>query len=153
MFGKPSLMTRIATGKLVGLCIGLLGFFIAPMLWPGMEAHLRWAILLWYTTMGAVIGVFGVCSYNPILKVTMPWWLRSAVIGGWMNFVLSLFLFPTLQGMLVGMFGADSFWSSPFWLIAEGALVGFIIDFFATRFGGEGPRVLDFLRAESPASQ
>jgi hypothetical protein len=27
---------------------------------------------------------------------------------------------------------------SPFWLTAEGAFVGFVIGYFATRFGGEG---------------
>ena len=138
MFEKPSLVTRIAIGKAVGLVIGLIGFFILPLFAPDAGWLLRWGVLLWYTTLGALIGVFGVFTYHPVLKLPMPWWVRAPFLGAWMNFVLTFFAYDTFRDMLVVMFGADSALTSPFWFVLEGALVGLLIGYLATRFGGEG---------------
>jgi hypothetical protein len=40
---------------------------------------------------------------------------------------------------MLSFFGPNGALSSPFWLVAEGAVVGLLIGYFATRFGGEGP--------------
>ena len=80
MFGNPSIMTRIAVGKGIGFLIGLGGFIFLPMLYPEAPSMLRWGILLWYTTFGAIIGVFGVVTWNPVLKMRMPWWFLSGSI-------------------------------------------------------------------------
>jgi len=69
----------------------------------------------------------------------MPWWFRSTFVGAWMNFVLTLFIYDRLSVMMVDLVGQDSLLQSPFWFVAEGAIVGFVIGYFATRFGGEGP--------------
>lgn len=138
MFGNPSLMTRIATGKLIGFVFGLAGFFLLPYFLPDASLLLRWGILLWYTTVGAIIGVFGVFTYHPILKLPFPWWFRSTVLGAWMNFVLVFFAYNDMQAMMNAVFGLDGLISSPFWFVLEGAIIGVIIGFFATRFGGEG---------------
>ena len=53
----------------------------------GDDSLLRWGILLWYTTLGAIIGVFGVYTWNPVLKLPMPWWFLAPLLGAWMNFV------------------------------------------------------------------
>jgi len=74
MFGNPSLMTRIAIGKGIGFLVGLVGFFLLPQLLPEAGSLIRWGILFWYTTVGAIIGVFGVFTYHPILKLPFPWW-------------------------------------------------------------------------------
>jgi hypothetical protein len=55
-----------------------------------------------------------------------------------MNFVLTLFIHDRLAEMMVDLFGEGSLFLSPFWFVAEGAVVGLIIGYFATRFGGEG---------------
>ena len=39
---------------------------------------------------------------------------------------------------LFAMLGADGVLTSPFWFTLEGALVGLLIGYLATRFGGEG---------------
>lgn len=141
MFGKPSLMTRIAIGKGLGLLIGLCGFIALPYMLPEVSWQLRWGILLWYTTVGAVIGVFGVFTWHPILHLPMPWWIRAPVVGAWMNFVLTFFAYEELQAVLQhGFAGALS---SPFWFVLEGALVGALIGFCATQFGGEGSGLVD----------
>ena len=138
MFGNPSLMTRIAIGKLIGFVVGLAGFFMLPYFLPDVGWLLRWGILLWYTTFGAIIGVFGVFTWHPILKLPMPWYFRATFIGAWMNFVLVFFAYDEMRAMLVTVFGENGALTSPFWFTVEGAIVGFIMGFFATRFGGEG---------------
>jgi hypothetical protein len=142
MFENPSLFTRIAVGKLVGMALGLVGLMTIPYLWPDLGWMERIGFLLWYTTVGAVIGIFGVINCHPILRLPMPWWFRSTLIGAWMNFVLTLFIYDALTVMLVDLFGENSAFLSPFLFVAEGALVGLIIGFFATRLGGEGPETV-----------
>jgi len=138
MFGNPSLMTRIAIGKGIGFLIGLAGFVFLPYFLPDASLMLRWGILLWYTTFGGIIGVFGVISSYPILNLSLPWWLQATFVGAWMNFVLVFFAHEPMSAMMVSVFGEGGVLSSPFWFAAEGALVGLIIGYFATRFGGEG---------------
>jgi hypothetical protein len=55
-----------------------------------------------------------------------------------MNFVLTFFAYDTMKDMMVAMFGVDGFMASPFWFVLEGAIVGLLIGYLATRFGGEG---------------
>ncbi len=138
MFKNPSLITRIAVGKGVGFVVGLLGFILLPYFVAEAGWLIRWGILLWYTTLGAIIGMFGVLTWHPVLKLPMPWWVRAPVLGAWMNFVLVFFAFDTLAAMMTAVFGTDGVLASPFWFAAEGAVVGFVIGYFATRFGGEG---------------
>lgn len=138
MFGNPSLMTRIAIGKTVGFLFGLMGFIFLPYFFPGATWLLRWGILLWYSTVGAIIGVFGVLTYHPILKLPLPWWIRAPFLGAWMNFVLTFFTYDVMQEIMIYMFGEEGILSSPFWFTAEGAIVGVVIGYFATRLGGEG---------------
>ena len=140
MFGNPSLMTRIAVGKLIGFLFGLAGFLLLPYFLPDAGWLIRWGLLFWYTTLGAIIGVFGVVTWHPILKLPFPWWVRAPVLGAWMNFVLTFFAYDTMQAMLISIFGEGGMLSSPFWFAAEGAIIGFIIGYFATRFGGEGAK-------------
>ena len=56
MAEHPSLMTRIALGKAIGFGIGLVGFLTLPAVYPDADPFLAWGILLWYTTMGGLIG-------------------------------------------------------------------------------------------------
>ncbi|MEE9332444.1 MAG: hypothetical protein V3U89_09490 [Methylophilaceae bacterium] len=143
MFGKPSLVTRIAIGKVVGLVFGLIGFIFLPHFWPEATLLLRIGVLFWYITLGAIIGVFGVVTYHPVLRFSMPWWIRAPLIGGWMNFVLTFFAYDAIQTMLIAIFGYDGTLNSPFWFVVEGAIIGFIMGYFATHFGGEGRDLLD----------
>ena len=138
MFGHPSLITRIAVGKGVGFVIGLAGFLTLPFFWPDAGWLFRWGILFWYTTVGAVIGMFGVYTMHPILKLPLPWWLRATIIGAWMNFVLVFFAYDIMKATMVYTLGADGALTSPFWFVLEGAIIGLIMGYFATRFGGEG---------------
>jgi hypothetical protein len=143
MFENPSLVTRIAIGKLIGFALGLIGLVVIPILWPDSSWMERIGFLFWYTTVGAFIGVIGVFTWHPILKLPMPWWFRSTLIGAWMNFVLTLFIYDRLAAMMLELMGENGLFMSPFWFVAEGAIVGLVIGYFATRFGGEGPETVN----------
>ena len=146
MLEKPSLMTRIIVGKSAGFIIGLAGFLFLPHFLPEADWLIRWGLLLWYTTFGAIIALIGVITYHPILKVPMPWWISSPLMGAWLNFVIVFFSYDTMAAMMTSVFGDASPLSSPFWFAAEGAIVGLIIGFVATRFGGEGADTVMMMR-------
>jgi hypothetical protein len=139
MMGNPSLMTRLAIGKGIGFVIGLIGMLTLPSMMPEIGTMARWGFLFWYITFGAIIGIFGVFTLHPILRLPLPWWFMSPFVGAWLNFVLTLFIYDMLAAGMLSFFGPNGALSSPFWLVAEGAVVGLLIGYFATRFGGEGP--------------
>jgi hypothetical protein len=85
----------------------------------------------------------GVFTWHPVLKLPMPWWIRAPLLGSWMNFVLTFFAYDTMAAVMVAMFGQTGILKSPFWFVLEGALVGLIIEYFARRFGGEGPETVE----------
>lgn len=149
-FESPSLMTRIAIGKAIGLVIGLVGALGVPAFLDQIDVMTRIGILLWYPTMGAFIGVFGVMVRHPVLDLPLPWWVRAPLIGGWMNFVLVFFAHEVMAGLLNGMTGIAL---SPFWFVLEGALVGALMGFVATRFGGEGPASVNADTASADAGE
>ncbi len=139
MFSKPSLLTRITVAKLAGFILGAVGFFAAPAF--GIEdMKLRVGILFWYTAIGAFIGLAGVFTWHPILKMSMPWWIMGPLIGAWMNFLLVLFTWDVIAPLMAG----GEFWGfiSPWWCVAEGAIVGLFLGGLATLFGGEGPETV-----------
>ena len=143
MFGNPSLITRLAIGKGIGFIFGLAGLIFLPHFLPEIGWMTRWGLLFWYTTFGAMIGVFGVFTHYPLLNLSIPWWIRAPMIGAWMNFVLVFFAYDVMSDMMVSVFGEDGVMRSPFWFAAEGAVIALIIDYFATRFGGEGKETVD----------
>ena len=139
MFGNPSLHTRLVIGKGLGALFGLIGFIYLTVTPVDDNSLLRWGILLWYTTCGAIIGIFGVYTWHPVLRLSMPWWFLAPFVGAWLNFVLVFFAYDSLAATMASVFGAGGLLASPFWFAAEGAIFGFVIGYFATRFGGEGP--------------
>lgn len=143
MLKKPSLITRIAIGKLTGFSIALIGAVILRLMIPEFPLMFCVGIVLWYATLGAMIGVFGIFTHHPIFKFRLPWWLRSSIIGAWMNFVLTLIAYDKLQEIIILVMGHDSFLRSPFWFVAEGIAMGLIIGYFVTKFGGEGKETID----------
>ena len=142
MVPNPSLTTRIAIGKGLGALFGIAGFIYLTVYPVEGNGLLRWGILLWYPTVGAVIGMIGVYTWHPVLNLPMPWWFRAPLVGAWMNFTLTFFAYDAMSAVMVSTFGSDGLLASPFWFTAEGAVVGLIIGYFATRFGGEGPETV-----------
>lgn len=138
MFQNPSLFTRIAIGKAIGMIVGLAGMIALPSFMPEAGWLLRWGVLLWYTTLGGIVGLFGVFTRHPVLDLPMPWWVRAPFVGAWMNFVLTFFAYDTMRIAMEAFFGQGSPLASPFWFTLEGAVFGLVVGYCATRFGGEG---------------
>lgn len=143
MTDHPSIIVRIGIGKAIGFAFGLAGFIALPFLVPDVSWQLRWGIRFWYTTVGAIIGVFGIFSRHPVLMFPMPWWVRAPLIGGWMNFVLMFFAYDQMAAILIALFGVGSTMNMPLWFVVEGAVIGAVIGWCATRIGGEGPETVD----------
>ncbi len=142
MFERPSLITRVMVAKTLGFAFGLAGLILAPYFLPDAGWLPRIGFMLWYTTVGAFIGVAGVFTWHPVLKIPLPWWIRDPGIGAWMNFVLVFFAWDMIAAAMVHTFGPGGVLQSPFWITLEGAFVGFVIGYFAHRFGGEGKELV-----------
>ena len=127
-------VTRIALGTMVGVLVGLGGFVLVPVLMHAPDPMLRWGVLFWYPTMGAAIGSLvggGVPAW-------LPRWATGGLIGAWMNCVLTFFAHQQMQRFMQAVFGDDSAFTSPFWFVLEGVVVGALIGLAVDRFGAEG---------------
>ena len=140
---NPLLVRPIGIGKAVGLLVGLAGFVLLPVVAPGSGWLLRWGVLLWYVTLGALVAMACILTQPPISKPPMPWWLVAPGLGAWMNFVLTLFTHDAMTMVMVAMFGENGMMQSPFWFVAEGAIVGLVIGYAVTRFGGPAAAMAD----------
>ena len=143
-------MRRIAVGKLAGFAFGAIGFLLFPWVAPDAGFALRLGVLLWYTTIGAVIGVFGVVDMHPVFRVPLPWWVRAPLITAWFNVVLSLFAYPTMAPVVAGVWPWEGL--GPFLLGAalEGIVIGLIIGHAVTRLYGDGPGIVYVGQGEQP---
>ena len=68
--------------------------------------------------------MFGVYTWDPVLKLPMPWWFLAPLLGAWMNFVLTFFAYDTLAAAMAPVFGPEGILSSPFWLSPRAPLSG-----------------------------
>jgi len=132
------IIKRVGTAKMIGLVIGLAGFLMVPSIWPSESMWLRVGLLLWYTTFGAVIGIFGLIDEHPLFKFRMHFWFRGPVFGAWLNLVLAFLMHDKLMVLMPQLEGALGGFQSPFWIVPEGAVLGLLIDGIATRVAGEG---------------
>ena len=137
------IIKRVGTGKALGLLIGLAGFLMIPSIWPSENMWLRVGILMWYTTFGAIIGVFGLFNEHPMFKFRMPFWFRGPIFGAWFNLVLAFLMHDKLAVLIPQLGGAFAGLKSPFWIVLEGAILGLLIDGITTRVAGEGMPIRD----------
>ncbi len=125
---------RLSIAKWIGFLFWLSGFIFLPI-FGEVDMMFRVAILLWYTTLWWLIWVFGYMDKHPIFSNwNLPWYFRWTFLWAWMNFVLALFWYNNLVSL---MQWTCLEWWSPFWIILEWAIIWMIIDYFATKFGGE----------------
>jgi hypothetical protein len=137
LYTTPSLASRVAIGKTAGFVIGLACFIGLPLVWAGSTLMLQWGVLLWYTTIGAFIGMFAEMKHAPIINLPLPWWFGGIWVGGWMNFILTLFAYDLFVQMMDTMFSGQLAGYSPFWFVLEGAIIGLIIAGLTVKYGGE----------------
>ncbi len=137
---KGSLTVRVVVGQLAGLAVGFAALALLIALAPETDVRIKIGVVLWFATIGTLIGTVGVFSRHPIIGTPIRWWVRGPVVGGWMNLLLVLFAHDELAAIARAALGSDSpVWTSPYWFILEGAAFGAIIGGLATLLGGEGP--------------
>ena len=140
---NPLLVRPIGIGKAIGLLFGLAGFVLLPVVAPGSGWLLRWGVLFWYLTLGALVAMTCILTQRPVSEPPMPWWLMAPGLGAWMNFVLTLFAYDEMKMVMVAMLGDNGILQSPFWFVLEGAIVGLVIGYCVRRFGGPAAVVAD----------
>ena len=52
---------------------------------------MRWGFIFWYITFGIIIALTGMFVRHPIFKFPLNWYVRSAIVGGWLNFTVTFF--------------------------------------------------------------
>lgn len=150
---NETLVRRMSAAKTLGLVLGLLGgvilppyYFLAPL--PSL---LSWGVVLWGITFGAIIGLAGLITTCPLFgkKCSLSksnFWrpiFRGGVVGAWLELVLALLM----SDKMIEMFASSNVsWvtdSNIFFLaLAEGFVLGAIVDVIATKFGGDGKDIL-----------
>lgn len=123
-------LTRITLGAMLGGLMGLAGFVLLPLTIEKADPMLRWGVLLWYPTLGSVIGAL---LRDPIDR--LPRWASGGLVGGWMNMVLVFFAHREMERVMLTVFGSDGAFTSPFWFVLEGAIVGAAIGLVIDRVG------------------
>ena len=142
---------RMFVAKTFGLLIGIAGYLLAPVYFGAyVSPYLQWGMLLWGLTFGTVIGLMGLITECPFWKhcpiYQWPAWrpiLRGGFVGAWLEFVIAILLYESLAEMAMYL-GWGSFVEGHILLLAaiEGFLLGAIIDFTATKIGGDGKKIL-----------
>jgi len=137
--------------KTFGLVLGITAYLLAPV-YAGdyISPYLQWGVLLWGLTFGSVIGLMGLITECPFWKhcILYRWStlrpiLRGGFVGAWLEFMLAILLYDSITEMALYM-SWGSFIEGNILLLAalEGFFWGVIIDYTATKIGGEGKKIL-----------
>ena len=148
---KKTITRRLFVAKTLGLLLGICGYLFAPVfLGDYISPYLQWGILLWGLTFGTIIGLMGVITECPFWKHCLLYrWntlrpiLRGGFVGAWLEFVLVILLYDSITEMALYMSWGTFFEGN---ILLLGALEGFfwgaLIDFVATKIGGDGKKIL-----------
>jgi len=127
MISESAFVKRIVIGKSLGFVVGLISFFVMPILVEQITLISRLGVLCWYTTFGAVVAMAGCVKQHPLFGFPMPWWLMGSITGAWLNLVLALMFHEHLEATMVAVFGEDGLLRSAYWIVLEGMLIGLAI--------------------------
>jgi len=131
-----SLVNRIIIGKTIGFVAGLLVFFLVPMLGANLELKFGLGLILFYTTLGVLTGFMGLMDRHPVFDFKMPWWLRGLAMGLGLHLMLILLAYDQILVMThsLNILGI----TSPWWALADGAILGLVMAWAETKFAGDG---------------
>lgn len=135
---KHSIVNRVIIAKVIGFVAGLLCVFIMPMMGSTLGIHFSIGIVLFMILMGALVGFMGIVDRHPIFKFKMPFWLRGIVVGAFMYLILILLSYDQIAVMLSQMDFMGMEFKSPYWSLIDGAILGLIMEWAATKYAGEG---------------
>jgi hypothetical protein len=137
MSNNASLVNGIKLAAFLGLLIGILNFFVVATLVDNVSIWLRWALIFWYITFGIIIAITGIFVRHPIFKFPLKWQVRSAFVGGWLNFTVTFFNYEHFSTYIANSI-MSGFVSSPFWFVLDGIVWGLLIGWIVTKMAGDG---------------
>ena len=142
MFKIHSITGRLFIGIISGLIIGLIANILAPLLFDiTMFNTFGFGVILLFIMMGFTIGFVGIFDTHPILKFKMHWWIRGIVGGSIFALILILLGYNTIEQIMGSDLMLKLGFSSPFWLLLDGAIIGLIISYLETKIAGEGSKL------------
>ena len=113
-------------------------FFLIPALGVDVSLEFRWGLLLFYTFFGVFVGFFGLLDKHPLLDFKMPFWFRGILMGVFMHLLLILLAYDQMNAFMAMDMVQSMGLISPYWALIDGAILGFLMDFVATKHAGEG---------------
>ena len=143
MFGlKKQLIHRSLYTKGIAILMALIGIYVLTLYTP-LDTFTKWGFFLWYATFGGIILMMGFLVNHPFFPKdkTLRSIIRGLFIGGWMNFVLYFFAYDTIE-IVKNTFGFLEGQSGLVLIVLEGMLVGAVLDYLGTKYGGEGKELL-----------
>lgn len=134
---ESKLLNRVAVWKLLGFVFWWIAFILLTSFFPEADMQFKIAILFWYITIWAFVGLMWVMDKHPFFP--MPWWIRWSLIWAWMNFLLVLFIHDYLVQIASQTCYA---WYSPYWLVLEWLIIWALIDYIITKCYSEGKKLV-----------
>ncbi len=121
-------LIALPLGIVAGLICTTLASSSNPDIWG---TALMWTILTDRILIGMVVGLAGTYTHHPVFGFPMPWYVRGFCLG----------VFVSLPLAAGAMMDPNTAWSIFWATLIAGGVYGLIIDFFATKFGGEGKEI------------
>lgn len=128
-----TMVSRAAYGKLTGFILGLLGLVIIIYTLPNLGWAIRFGTLFYSINLGLLVGILSVDIKHPVFPIEFKWWLIGPMMGAWFNFTLMLFIGDAYEKILNQSETFLSYFSSPLWMVLDGAICGLIISLVVHR--------------------
>jgi hypothetical protein len=124
---KKRFLIAVPLGIVAGLiCVWLSSKTLPDIWWTAM----MWTILSNRILIGIVVWLAWAYTHHPILGFSIPWYFRGFIMGVLVSFSLAF-------GAIASGSAVEIFW----YTLIAGWVYGLVIDFFATKFGGEGKNI------------
>ena len=127
------LIASITAAKLVAFAVGVVVFLVLPSLVSELNRVHRWALLFWYPTLAGVAVASNVADFSKLKLLRPPWWLRTPLIGGWLNLMVVLFASDIMRNYSLVVLSSSGKLTSPFWFVLDGAIIAIISGFIAVK--------------------
>ena len=128
-----TMVMRAGYGKFTGFIFGLLGLIIMIYTLPNLGWGIRFGTLFYSINLGLLVGILSVDIKHPVFPFEFKWWLTGPMMGAWFNFTLMLFIGDAYKKILSQSETFLSSFSSPLWMILDGAIAGMIVSIIVHR--------------------
>ena len=122
-----TLVSRATYGKTIGFIFGLVGLITIIYTLPNLGWAIRFGTLFYIINLGLLVGILSVDIKHPVFPIEFKWWFMGPMMGAWLMFTLMLFIGDAYESILSQSETFLSNFSSPLWMILDGAIIGLII--------------------------